>query len=99
MNTFWTGYFTMTSVALTLVQLLVVGAGLFALFHAARTPADAFTAASKWQKNYWIITLVVCTLFAMAYLNGTGVIIGAIGSLVYLLDARPKLDEVRRPRY
>lgn len=90
---------TVTFYAYLVVTLLIVGGGLFALVHALRAPADAFTAAGKWQKNYWVITLVVCVLLALAGLNGMGLVIGAIGVLVYMVDAKPKLDEVRRPRY
>ncbi|MBS4103648.1 DUF2516 family protein [Tsukamurella paurometabola] len=99
MNDFWAGYFTITTVASAVVQTLVVLVGIFCLIHALRTSAEAFQVAGKWQKNYWVILLVACILLTMAYLNSSGVVIGAIGVLVYLLDARPKLDEVRRPRY
>ncbi|GAB3129782.1 hypothetical protein GCM10027289_13040 [Tsukamurella serpentis] len=81
------------------ITLLIVGAAAFALVHALRAPAQAFTAAGKWQKNYWAITLIGCALLALAGLGGMGLVIGAVGVLVYLLDVRPKLDEVRRPRY
>lgn len=97
--TLLSAYGMVTLIAFAVITLLVVGAGLFALFHALRAPADAFTATGKWQKNYWIITLVVCILLALALPSGMGLIIGAIGILVYLLDVKPKLDEVRRPRY
>ncbi len=86
-----------------LASLVITGAllvtGAFCLIHALRAPADAFTAAGKWQKNYWLITLVACELLVLAGLNYMGTVIGAIGILVYLLDVKPKLDEIRRPRY
>lgn len=90
---------SVTFYAYLVVTLLIVGGGLFALVHALRAPEDAFRATGKWQKKYWALTLVACILLALAGLNGMGLVIGAIGVLVYLLDVKPKLDEVRRPRY
>ncbi|WP_019202131.1 DUF2516 family protein [Tsukamurella sp. 1534] len=92
------GYVTIATIAQLVLSLALLGAAIFAAIHAARTPEDAFRAAGKWQKNYWIIALVVCAL--LTFLPGYfGMVIAAVGVLVYLLDARPKLDEVRRPRY
>ncbi|WP_246208027.1 DUF2516 family protein [Tsukamurella spumae] len=92
------GYGTVTFFATLALTLALLGAAIFAIIHAARTPEDAFRATGKWQKNYWLITLVVCAL--VIFLPGYfGMVIAAVGVLVYLLDVKPKLDEVRRPRY
>lgn len=77
----------------------IIGMGLWATIHCLRTRADAFPAASKWQKKYWLIALIVCTLLPLAPFQVMGLLISAIGSLIYLLDAKPKLDEVLRPKY
>lgn len=98
MGTFLIGYNTVSAWAILILALALLGAAIFAIVHAAKTPADAFRAAGKWQKNYWLIALVVCAL--LTFLPGYfGMVIAAVGVLVYLLDARPRLDEVQRPRY
>ena len=73
--------------------------GVYAVFHCARTREDAYRAAGKWQKKYWLIALVVCTVLATGVFSITGLVISAVGILVYLLDAKPKVDELLRPRY
>lgn len=93
------GFGTLSLLASLLVTVALLATGAFCLIHALRAPADAFTAAGKWQKNYWVITLVACEVLVLAGLNYMGTVIGAIGILVYLLDVKPKLDEVRRPGY
>ena len=99
MDVFLNGLTTASALAFLVITLALLATGVFALVHALRAPADAFTAAGKWQKKYWVITLVVCLLLVLAGLAYMGTILGAIGILVYLLDVKPKLDEVRRPRY
>lgn len=93
------GFGTLSLLASLVITVALLATGGFCLFHALRAPADAFTAAGKWQKNYWVITLVASILLVLAGLNYMGTVIGAVGILVYLLDVKPKLDEIRRPRY
>lgn len=93
------GFGTLSLLASLVITVALLATGAFCLIHALRAPADAFTAAGKWQKNYWMITLVASLLLVLAGLNYMGTVIGAVGILVYLLDVKPKLDEIRRPRY
>lgn len=81
------------------VTIALLATGVYVLVHAVRAPADAFTAVGKWTKKGWTITLVACMVLVLAGLNYLGTVAGAVGILVYLLDVKPKLDEVRRPRY
>jgi hypothetical protein len=93
------GLATVSQLIGLVILVAIVAAGVFCVIHCARTREDAFRAAGKWQKNYWLIALVVCTLLPFAPLGPTGLVISAIGILIYLLDTKPKIDEVLRPRY
>ncbi|TWS24389.1 DUF2516 family protein [Tsukamurella sputi] len=99
MDVFLYGVNTVSLLASLIVTIALLATGAFVLVHALRAPADAFTAAGKWTKKGWTITLVFCLLLVLAGLNYMGTVVGAIGILVYLLDVKPKLDEIRRPRY
>ncbi|BDD84221.1 hypothetical protein TPB0596_39840 [Tsukamurella pulmonis] len=99
MDVFLTGLNTASALAYLVITLALLAAAVFSLIHALRAPADAFTAAGKWQKKGWTLVLLLCLLLVLAGLNYMGTVLGAIGILVYLLDVKPKLDEVRRPGY
>ncbi|MGI5485704.1 DUF2516 family protein [Microtetraspora malaysiensis] len=94
---------------LTLVfWLLSVGAfilSLWALVHAVRMPARAFTAAGKLTKQLWLVILGLATLFTFApavnYMGmGMGMpglltIVAVIASGVYLADVKPAVSQYR----
>ncbi len=83
------------------LRLLALGAGAFALFHALRQRTDAFPAVDKLTKPIWLGILVVATLviFLFGPVSFFGLIaVVAIG--VYLVDVRPRVDDVQRgPRW
>ena len=88
-----------TSVQATIVlvlSLLALGAEVFALFHAVRQRADAFTATSKQSKTFWVAALAIATLMGVASVGGVGLlgIIGIVVAGVYLADVRPAIDEI-----
>ncbi len=86
-------------IILVLQIVAIVGAG-FALFHAVRQPSEAFPAVDKLTKPVWLgilaASLVVLLLFgAIGFLG----IIAVVAVCVYLVDVRPRVEEVQRPRW
>jgi len=89
-----------TNVQSTLVLilgLLALACEVFALVDALRHRPDAYVAAGKRTKNFWMILLLVAvvlgvvTLFNVLNLFG---LIGFIAAAVYLADVRPALRQV-----
>ena len=68
---------------------------------ALRHRPDAFVAAGKRTKNFWMILLLVAVVLGVVtlfnVLNMFG-LIGFIAAAVYLADVRPALRRVERPR-
>ncbi|NLV79339.1 MAG: DUF2516 family protein [Rhodococcus sp.] len=86
-------------IILVLQIVAIAGAG-FALFHAVRQPSEAFPAVDKLTKPVWLgilaASLVVLLLFgAIGFLG----IIAVVAVCVYLVDVRPRVEEVQRPRW
>ncbi|ONM47669.1 hypothetical protein B0T44_01310 [Nocardia donostiensis] len=82
--------------------LLALGATVFALIHALRQRADAFTAVDKLSKPIWLGILGVAVLLVLVSAGGLGLLtfIAIIATGIYLADVRPKVDEVQRgPRW
>lgn len=77
-----------------------VPVGLFAFIHAAVQRAEAFTAADKRTKPFWLLVTGGGTvLTAFCTLDGFSMpfwIAGLVAILVYIVDVRPKLIEVQR---
>lgn len=71
------------------------GRGL-GLVDAARMRPDAYPAAGKRTKNFWVILLAVATLigFVSSFPLGMLGIIAFVGAAVYLADVRPALRHV-----
>lgn len=77
--------------------LLALGMEVYALVHAVRQRPDAFTAASKQSKKFWVIALALATLLGFAVLGGgLGLlaIIGIVIAGVYLADVKPAIDSI-----
>ncbi|MFC9787406.1 DUF2516 family protein [Rhodococcus sp. NPDC127528] len=83
------------------LQLLALGAGVFAIFHAARQRQDAFTAVEKLSKPIWLGILIVALLALLVMpLPGLFGIVAVVAICVYLVDVRPRVDEIQRgPRW
>lgn len=80
--------------------LVVVGAGAFALFHAIRQRQDAFTAVDKLTKPIWLGILGGALVLLILPLGMFFWIIAVVAICVYLVDVRPRVDEVQRgPRW
>ncbi|MFC7491140.1 MULTISPECIES: DUF2516 family protein [unclassified Knoellia] len=80
--------------ALTIAALALE---VFAFVHALKTRADAFEAASKRTKNFWLGVTGVATLLGFVSLGGLGflAIIGIVAAGVYLADVRPAVEAVQ----
>lgn len=82
--------------------LLVLGVAafaleLFALVDVLRRRPDAFRAAGKRTKNFWlIINAVAAALGFVVVLNPLSIfgLIAVVAAAVYLADVRPALDQV-----
>ena len=80
-----------------LVDLALLVLAGWALLDAATRPAAAFVAAGKQTKTIWLAILGVC--FALTLL-GAGIFgllgfVVAVATIVYLVDVRPAVRELR----
>lgn len=79
---------------------IAVPVGLIAFVHAAVQPTEAFSAANKMTKPIWLAITgggtLACVLFHFYDFTMMFWIAGLVAVLVYLVDVRPKLIEVRR---
>lgn len=83
-----------------IVVVLSVGAlgvEVYAFVDCVRRRADAFSAAGKRTKNFWMLVTGVAMLFGFISLMafpGLLAIIAVIAAGVYLADVKPALDQV-----
>ncbi|MGS2807084.1 DUF2516 family protein [Nocardia sp. MW-W600-9] len=93
----------LTSLIMLALWVAAFGATVFALIHAVRQRADAFTAVDKMTKPIWLAILAGALVFLLLGIAGFGMLtsfIAIIATGVYLADVRPKVDEVQRgPRW
>lgn len=80
---------------LGLLKIVLMALAAFGLFDAAFRREDAFRAADKQSKVFWLvilgIALVVSCLFSLlSFLP----IAGVIASIVYIVDVRPAVKQV-----
>ncbi|MEU6068994.1 MULTISPECIES: DUF2516 family protein [Streptomyces] len=80
---------------LGLLKIVLMALAAFGLFDAAFRREDAFRAADKQNKMFWLIilgiALVVSYLFSLLSILP---IAGVIASIVYIVDVRPALKQV-----
>jgi lysylphosphatidylglycerol synthetase-like protein (DUF2156 family) len=79
---------------LTLAALAIE---VFAFVHALKTRPDAFVAAGKRTKQFWMAVTGVAILLGFVSLGGLGLfaIIGVVAAGVYLADVRPAVETVQ----
>ncbi|WP_370617629.1 DUF2516 family protein [Mumia sp. Pv 4-285] len=88
--------FSVQSLVEALITLLMIGAKGFAMVDAVSRTPQAFVAADKQTKPFWLIVLglsLVANLliwYPLSILN----LVGIVAALVYLADARPALQQV-----
>nr|WP_218681548.1 DUF2516 family protein [Rhodococcus qingshengii] len=80
---------------LALKVLALVGA-VYAIVHAVRQRPDAFTAVNKLTKPIWLGILIVAALILLAT-SPVGLlgIIAVVVVCVYLVDVRPRVDDIQ----
>ncbi|MHB9860775.1 DUF2516 family protein [Streptomyces sp. YIM S03343] len=80
---------------LWLLQILLMGLAAFGLFDAAFRREDAFRAADKQNKVFWLIVLGLA-LAVSTFLSVLSIlpIVGAVASIVYIVDVRPALKQI-----
>ncbi|AGT91385.1 DUF2516 family protein [Rhodococcus qingshengii] len=80
---------------LALKVLALVGA-VYAIVHAVRQRPDAFTAVNKLTKPIWLGILIVAALILLAT-SPVGLlgIIAVVAVCVYLVDVRPRVDDIQ----
>ena len=81
--------------------LLVLGLGalvlkLWALVDACTRPKDAFPATGKLTKIAWVAILAVAVLLGGTSVLGLFGLLGTVAAIVYLVDVRPAVRELRR---
>ncbi|WP_404385104.1 DUF2516 family protein [Knoellia locipacati] len=82
------------TLALTIAALALE---VFAFVHALKTRPDAFVAAGKRTKNFWLAVTGVAMLLGFISMGGLGLlaIIGVVAAGVYLADVRPAVETVQ----
>ena len=81
--------------------LLVLGLGalglkVWALVDACTRPQAAFVAAGKLTKIAWVAILAVAVLLGGADVMGLFGLLGTVAAIVYLVDVRPAVRELKR---
>ncbi len=87
-----------TGLLFTVLDLGLLVLVVWALVDAVRTPAEAFVAAGKQTKPIWLGILGVSLLLVLGLRVGVLGILGlvvAVAAIVYLVDVRPAVREVR----
>lgn len=86
------------SVVLLVLGAVALGCEAFAFVDALRHPDNAYVAAGKRTRTFWLVVLGVAlaigfiTVFNVLNLFG---LIAFVGAAVYLADVRPALRQVR----
>ncbi|GGB81009.1 hypothetical protein N798_00480 [Knoellia flava TL1] len=82
------------TLALTIAALALE---VFAFVHALKTRPDAFVAAGKRTKNFWLAVTGVAMLLGFVSMGGLGLlaILGVVAAGVYLADVRPAVETVQ----
>ena len=80
--------------------LLVLGLGAFALkvwalVDAATRPKQAYEVAGKLNKVAWVAILAAAVLLGGTSVLGLFGLLGLVAAIVYLVDVRPAVREVR----
>lgn len=84
------------SLILWILTIVAGVASLVCLIHASMQRADAFPAVGKQTKVIWVLILLAATLFIWFFqAPSLFYLIGVVAMLVYLVDVRPRVDEIQ----
>ncbi|XVX19721.1 DUF2516 family protein [Actinomycetota bacterium] len=81
------------------LSVVAFGVELMALVHALMQRPDAFVAAGKRTKNFWLVLLGIATAIGFVSLANSGVLgflslLAIVAAGVYLADVKPALDQI-----
>jgi len=78
------------------LSVVALGVEAYAVVDCVRRRPDAFVAAGKRTKQFWLLVTGVAVLFGFVALGGVGflAIVAVIAAGVYLADVKPALDQV-----
>ena len=80
---------------LSLLGYAALGLKLFALVDACIRPGAAYAAAGKLTKVAWVAILAIAALVGGADVLGLFGLLGTVAAIVYLVDVRPAVRELR----
>jgi len=85
------------SYVMLVLTLAALAIEVFAFVHALKTRPDAFVAAGKRTKQFWMAVTGVAILLGFVSLGGLGLlaIVGVVAAGVYLADVRPAVETVQ----
>ena len=84
-----------SSLLLLVLGYAALGLKVVALVDACVRPTAAFAAAGKLTKIAWVAILAVAVVLGRADLLGLFGLIGLVAAIVYLVDVRPAVKELR----
>lgn len=82
---------------LLVIMLVILCIAVFAFIDAALRREDAYRAADKKTKGFWLIILGLTVVVNLPFLGVSILILqiaGLIASIVYIVDVRPALKQV-----
>jgi hypothetical protein len=86
------------SIVTLILGVVALGCEVFAFVDALRHPENAYAAAGKRTKRFWLLITGVALLFGSLRLQNPLDILGIagfVGAAIYLADVRPALRQVR----
>ena len=78
-----------------LIALAMLAVKVWALVDAIIRPAPLYIAAGKQSKTFWVVILALSVVFLGIGLLGLA---GLVASIVYLVDVRPAIRDLRGQR-
>ena len=88
-------FFGASNLLLLALGLIALGIKVWALVDAVTRPGAAFPAAGKLSKPIWVGILVAAVLLGATSVMGLFGLIGTVAAIVYLVDVRPAVRELR----
>jgi hypothetical protein len=78
------------------LSVAALGVEVYALVDCVRRRPDAFAAAGKRTKQFWMLVTGLAVLLGFVAMGGVGflAIVAIIAAGVYLADVKPALDQV-----